>query len=254
MNQLTPEFIEIEMLNLMQQSRTLNNMLRYHKDKPSFVEIEHVISMVSEPIINQFNKIVGETTFNRDAYNTFMQVTLFVEGYEEIRRLAQYVSSEVTISESLDSLDIALAAAKMLSVFGDNDDCSRQHLFNGLKALKNGKLNPNDTSNFDDYPFTGIDRDTQSSVCMGEIRENVFQYQYFMMMEKNGSPYNAPYFQYGSPELISSARTIYRDSNHRIAKQAWLIIKEAHESITCECCHIIPSLLESVGLDYDLLN
>lgn len=255
MKKITQETTEIELLNLMQQARKLNNILKLHKDNLDFYEIEHVVSMLSEPIILRFNQIVQETHNDSAIHYTFLQVTeTVVEGYEELRQLAQYVSSEVSTNVRLDSLTLAKAAANMFPIFGDNGECSTQHLVYGLKAMKNGTLNPMNTNNFEDYYSIGLDRETQSAICMGERRDNILQYQYYERMEREGSPYNMPFLDYGSRKLISEARTIYRDSNMEISKQCWLLIQEAQNTINCDCCKIIPTLLENVGLDETILE
>lgn len=255
MNKFTPEVIEIELLNLMQQSRKLNNILEKYKSTPSFYEMEHVVSMVSNPIILRFNKLVNATQNDKRLQDTFMQVTSFVEGYDEIRKLAQYVSAEISEQVQLDSLSLAVSAAKIFPIFGDNEESAKYHLLYGLKELKNGTLNPLDTTNFDDYPYIGFDRETQAAICMGEKRDNVFQYQYYNMMEVNGSSYNMPYLEYGSRELVSSARTIYREINAEISKECWLLIKEAYDStLAFEFYELIPILLQNAGFEKDILN
>ena len=255
MNKITPEVIEIELLNLMQQSRKLNNILEKYKSTDSFYEMEHVVSMVSNPIILRFNKLVNATQNDKHLQDTFMQVTSFIEGYEEIRKLAQYVSTEISEQVQLEPLALAVSAANIFSIFGDNEESAKYHLLYGLKELKNGTLNPLDTTNFDDYPYMGLDRETQVAVCMGEKRSNVFQYQYYNMIKVNGSSYNMPYLEYGSRELISSARTIYRDINSDISKECWLLIKEAYEStIASEFYELIPTLLQNSGFNKDALK
>ncbi len=254
MDEITPEVIEIELLNLMQQSRKLNNILEQYKSLPSFYEMEHVVSMVSSPIIFRFNTLVQATQNDKYLQDTFMQVTSFVEGYEEIRKLAQYVATEISEQVQLDALSLAIAAAKIFSIFGDTEESAKYHLFYGIKELKNGTLNPMNTSNFEDYPYIGLDRETQAAVCRGEIRNNVFQYQYYKMMENNGSQYNMPYLEYGSRELISSARSIYKDINYEISKQCWLLIKESYDNVLIPVGDITPTLLKHAGFDKDALN